>query len=55
MTVEQRLEQLKGRNKRLMVALTMMAVVMAAVVTMAETASRRPLGTQVSTTVSPAI
>ncbi len=37
MTVEQRLEQLEKRNKCLMVALTMMAVTMAAVVTMAAT------------------
>ena len=38
MTVEQRLEQLEKRNKRLTVALTMMAVVICAVVTMAATA-----------------
>jgi len=37
MTVEQRLEQLEKRNKRLTVALTMMVVAMAAVVTMAAT------------------
>jgi hypothetical protein len=37
MTIEQRLEQLEKRNKRLTVALTMMAVTMAAVVTMAAT------------------
>mgnify|MGYP001160987910 FL=1 len=37
MTVEQRLDQLEKRNKRLTVALTMMAVTMAAVVTMAAT------------------
>ena len=37
MTVEQRLDQLEKRNKRLMVALTMMAVTMAVVVTMAAT------------------
>ena len=37
MTIEQRLEQLEKRNKRLTVALTMMAVAMAAVVTMAAT------------------
>ena len=37
MTVEQRLDQLERRNKRLTVALTMMAVTMAAVVTMAAT------------------
>jgi hypothetical protein len=35
MTVEQRLDQLEKRNKRLTVALTMMAVVVCAVVTMA--------------------
>jgi hypothetical protein len=35
MTVEQRLEQLEKRNKRLTVGLTMMAVAMCAVVTMA--------------------
>ena len=35
MTIEQRLEQLEKRNKRLTVGLTMMAVAMAAVVTMA--------------------
>ena len=37
MTVEQRLEQLEQRNKRMTVALTMMAVTMTAVVTMAAT------------------
>ena len=37
MTIEQRLEQLEQRNKRLTVALTMMVVAMAAVVTMAAT------------------
>ncbi len=37
MTMEQRMEQLEQRNKRLTVALTMMAVAMAAVVTMAAT------------------
>ncbi|MDB4698976.1 hypothetical protein OAF45_02420 [Candidatus Latescibacteria bacterium] len=37
MTIEQRLDQLEKRNKRLTVALTMMAVVMCAVVTMAAT------------------
>tara|TARA_R110002110_G_scaffold235404_1_gene451445 strand:+ start:74 stop:406 length:333 start_codon:yes stop_codon:yes gene_type:complete len=37
MTVEQRLEQLKKRNKRLTVGLTMIAVTIAAVVTMAAT------------------
>ena len=37
MTVEQRLDQLEKRNKRLTVALTMMAVTMCAVVTMAAT------------------
>ena len=35
MTVEQRLEKLEKRNKRLTVALTMTVVAMAAVVTMA--------------------
>ena len=37
MTVEQRLDQLEKRNKRLTVALTMTVVAMAAVVTMAAT------------------
>ena len=37
MTMEQRLDQLEKRNKRLTVALTMMAVVVCAVVTMAAT------------------
>ena len=37
MTIEQRLDQLEKRNKRLTVALTMMAVAMCAVVTMAAT------------------
>ena len=37
MTIEQRLDQLEKRYKRLTVALTMMAVTMAAVVTMAAT------------------
>ena len=37
MTIEQRMDQLETRNKRLTVALTMMAVTMAAVVTMAAT------------------
>ena len=36
-TIEERLDQLEKRNKRLTVALTMMAVTMAAVVTMAAT------------------
>jgi hypothetical protein len=52
MTVDERFEQLERktqrlekRNKHLTVALTMTVVAMAAVVTMAETASRRPLGT----------
>ena len=35
MTIEQRLDQLQKRNKRLTVALTMTVVAMAAVVTMA--------------------
>ena len=37
MTIEQRLDQLEKRNKRLTVALTMMAVAMCAVVTVAAT------------------
>ena len=37
MTIEQRLDQLEKRNKRLTVALTMTVVAMAAVVTMAAT------------------
>ena len=37
MTIEQQLDQLENRNKRLTVALTMMAVVMCAVVTVAAT------------------
>jgi len=37
MTIEQRLEQLEKRNKRLTVALTMMGVTMCAVVMMAAT------------------
>ncbi len=41
MTVEQRLEQLEKRNKSLTVALTMMAVVMCAVGTMAATGEKR--------------
>ena len=40
MTVEQRLEQLEKRNKRLTVALTMTVVAMAAVVTMAATGDK---------------
>jgi outer membrane protein assembly factor BamB len=40
MTVEQRLDQLEKRNKRLTVALTMMAVVVCAVVTMAATGDK---------------
>ena len=40
MTIEQRLDQLEKRNKRLTVALTMMAVTMAAVVTMAATGDK---------------
>ena len=40
MTFEQRLQQLEKRNKRLTVALTMMAVVMCAVVTMAATGDK---------------
>ena len=40
MTVEQRLDQLEKRNKRLTVALTMTVVAMAAVVTMAATGGR---------------
>jgi hypothetical protein len=41
MTIEQRLEQLEKRNKRLTVALTMTVVAMAAVVTMAATGEKR--------------
>ena len=41
MTMEQRMEQLEQRNKRLTVALTMMAVTMCAVVTMAATGEKR--------------
>ena len=37
MAIEERLDQLEKRNKRLTGALTMMAVTMAAVVTMAAT------------------
>jgi hypothetical protein len=40
MTVEQRLEQLEKRNKRLTVVLTMMAVTICAVVTMAATGEK---------------
>ena len=40
MTVEQRLDQLEKRNKRLTVALTMTVVAMAAVVTMAATGEK---------------
>ena len=40
MTVEQRLDQLEKRNKRLTVGLTMMAVVVCAVVTMAATGEK---------------
>ena len=40
MTIEQRVDQLEKRNKRLTVALTMMAVVMCAVVTMAATGEK---------------
>ena len=40
MTIEQRLDQLEKRNKRLAVALTMTVVVMAAVVTIAETGEK---------------
>ena len=40
MTVEQRLEQLEKRNKRLTVALTMTVVAMCAVVTMAATGEK---------------
>ena len=41
MTIEQRLDQLEKRNKRLTVALTMTVVAMAAVVTMAATGEKR--------------
>ncbi len=40
MTIEKRLEQLEKRNKRLMVALTMMAVTICALVTMAATGKK---------------
>ncbi len=40
MTIEQRLDQLEKRNKRLTVALTMMVVAMCAVVTMAATGEK---------------
>ena len=40
MTIEQRLEKLEKRNKRLTVALTMMAVTICAVVTMAATGEK---------------
>ena len=42
MTIEQRLDQLEKRNKRLTVALTMMAVAMTAVETMAATGEKNP-------------
>ena len=45
MTVEQRLEQLEKRNKSLTVALTMMAVVMCAVGTMAARVGDEQTGT----------
>ena len=41
MTMEQRMDQLEKRNKRLTVALTMTVVAMAAVVTMAATGEKR--------------
>ena len=41
MTIEQRVDQLEKRNKRLTVALTMTVVAMAAVVTMAATGEKR--------------
>ncbi len=40
MTMEQRMDQLEKRNKRLTVAFTMMAVVMCAVVTLAATGDK---------------
>ena len=40
MTMEQRMDQLEKRNKRLTVALTMMAVTICAVVTMAATGEK---------------
>ena len=40
MTIEQRMDQLKKRNKRVTVALTMMAVVVCAVVTLAATGEK---------------
>ena len=42
MTIEQRLDQLEKRNKRFTVALTMMAVAMTAVETMAATGEKNP-------------
>ena len=42
MTIEQLLDQLEKRNKRLTVALTMMAVAMTAVETMAATGEKNP-------------
>ena len=41
MTIEQRMDQLEKRNKRLRVALTMTVVAVAAVVTMAATGEKR--------------
>jgi hypothetical protein len=41
MTIEQRMDQLEKRNKRLTVGLTRMAVAMCAVVTMAATGEKR--------------
>ena len=42
MTMEQRMDQLEKRNKRLTVALTMTVVAMAAVVTMAAKGEKNP-------------
>jgi len=46
MTIEQRLDQLEKRNKRLTVALTLMAVAICAVVTVAATGDKDGLGQQ---------
>jgi hypothetical protein len=50
MTMEQRMDQLEKRNKRLAVALTMTVVVMCAVVTMAATGD---LDAQIKTVILP--
>jgi len=46
MTIEQRLDQLEKRNKRLKVALTMTVVAICAVVTVAATGDKDGLGQQ---------